>query len=146
MMPPRKDDVGFWSESQRNNYIVTDGPQAIYPRSQTGNQERLDQPPETNGYPDPAVLREERRKKKLIIKGMSKFNESPRGGLAFLQDKGIIESATDPECVASFLKSTTLASKKVLGEFISKRGNEAILDHFMDSFDFTDKRVDEARR
>lgn len=77
---------------------------------------------------------------------MSKFNESPRGGLAFLQDKGIIESATDPECVANFLKSTTLASKKVLGEFISKRGNEAILDHFMDSFDFIDKRVDEALR
>lgn len=92
------------------------------------------------------MLREERRKKKLIIKGMRKFNESPRGGPAFLQDKGIIESATDPECVANFLKSTTLASKKVLGEFISKRVNEAILDHFMDSFEFTDKRVDEALR
>lgn len=72
---------------------------------------------------------------------MSKFNESSRGGLAFLQDKGIIESATDRECVANLLKSTTLASKKVLGGFISKRGNEAILDHFMDSFDFTDKRA-----
>lgn len=108
--------------------------------------ERLDQSPETEGYPSPTALREQRRQKKLIIKGMNKFNESPRGGLAFLQDKGIIASATDPECVAHFLKSTTLVSKKVLGEFLSKRGNEAILDAFMDSFDFTDKRVDEALR
>ncbi|PSS02226.1 hypothetical protein BD289DRAFT_422197 [Coniella lustricola] len=108
--------------------------------------ERLDQPQQTEGYPDPSALREQRRRKRLIIKGMSKFNESPRGGLAFLQDKGIIESATDPECVAAFLKSTTLASKKVLGEFISKRGNEAILDAFLDSFDFNGKRVDEALR
>ncbi|KUI55096.1 hypothetical protein VP1G_02551 [Cytospora mali] len=108
--------------------------------------ERLDQSPTTEGYPDPADLRDQRRKKKLIIKGTSKFNESPRGGLAFLQDKGIIESATDPKCVAEFLRSTSLVSKKVLGDYLSKRGNEAILDVFMDSFDFTDKRVDEALR
>lgn len=108
--------------------------------------ERLDQPAQTEGYPDPTELREQRRKKKLIIKGMSKFNENPRGGLAFLQDKGIIESATDPQAVATFLKSTTLASKKVLGEYLSKRGNEEILDCFMNSFDFAEKRVDEALR
>lgn len=108
--------------------------------------ERLDQPTQSEGYPDSTALREQRRKKKLIIKGMSKFNENPRGGLAFLQDKGIIESATDPQSIATFLKSTTLASKKVLGEYLSKRGNEAILDCFMNSFDFAEKRVDEALR
>lgn len=108
--------------------------------------ERLDQPAATEGYPEPAFLREQRRKKKLIIKGMNKFNESPKGGLAFLQDKGVIASATDPECVAAFLRSTTLGSKKVMGEFLSKRGNEAILDAYIESFDFTDKRVDEALR
>lgn len=108
--------------------------------------ERLDQPAQTEGYPDPTALREQRRKKKLIIKGMNKFNESPKGGLAFLQDKGVIASATDPECVAAFLRSTTLGSKKVLGEFLSKRGNEAILDAYIDSFDFNEKRVDEALR
>lgn len=108
--------------------------------------ERLDQPDTAEGYPDPAVLREERRRKKLIIKGMSKFNENPRGGIAWLHEKGIIESATDPKIIASFLKSTTLASKRVLGEYLSKRGNEEILDAFMDSFDFTDNRVDEALR
>lgn len=108
--------------------------------------ERLDQPANIDAYPEPALLREERRRKKLIIKGMSKFNDNPRGGLAWLHEKGIIESATDPKCVASFLKSTTLVSKRVLGEYLSKRGNEEILDAFMDSFDFTDNRVDEALR
>ncbi|KAK4177000.1 hypothetical protein QBC36DRAFT_372703 [Triangularia setosa] len=108
--------------------------------------ERLDQTPETEGYPDPEVLREKRRRKKLIIKGANKFNENPKGGLAYLQEKGIIADARDPVCVAKFLAGTTRVNKKMLGEFLTKRGNEAILDAFMDQFDFSGKRVDEALR
>jgi brefeldin A-resistance guanine nucleotide exchange factor 1 len=108
--------------------------------------ERLDQTPETEGYPDPETLREQRRRKKLIIKGTSKFNESPKGGLAYLQDKGVIENSADPLCVVNFLKRTSRINKRVLGDFLSKKGNEAILDAFMDRFDFTGKRVDEALR
>ena len=108
--------------------------------------ERLDQTPETEGYPDPDMLRERRRRKKLIIKGTSKFNESPKGGLAYLQDKGVIENAADPLCVAKFLQGTSRLNKRVLGDFLSKKGNEAILDAFMGSYDFTGKRVDEALR
>ncbi|KAK0672673.1 hypothetical protein QBC41DRAFT_379451 [Cercophora samala] len=108
--------------------------------------ERLDQTPETEGYPDPEVLREKRRRKKLIIKGANKFNENPKGGLAYLQDKGIIADAKDPVCVAKFLAGTTRVNKKQLGEFLTKRGNEAILDAFMDQFDFSGKRADEALR
>ena len=108
--------------------------------------ERLDQTPETEGYPDPDMLRERRRRKKLIIKGTSKFNESPKGGLAYLQDKGVVENAADPLCVAKFLQGTSRLNKRVLGDFLSKKGNEAILDAFMGSYDFTGKRVDEALR
>ncbi|KAL2157477.1 hypothetical protein VTH06DRAFT_6028 [Thermothelomyces fergusii] len=108
--------------------------------------ERLDQAPKTEGYPDPAALRERRRRKKLIIKGTDKFNENPKGGLAYLQEKGIIEDAGDPICVARFLQGTSRINKKVLGEFLSKKGNEPILDAFIDRFDFTGKRVDEALR
>ncbi|KAH6856483.1 hypothetical protein B0I37DRAFT_396130 [Chaetomium sp. MPI-CAGE-AT-0009] len=108
--------------------------------------ERLDQTPEMDGYPDPAELREKRRRKKLIIKGTSKFNESPKGGLAYLQEKGVIEDAADPLCVATFLQGTSRVNKKMLGEFLSKKGNEAVLDAFMKQFDFTGKRVDEALR
>ncbi|KAK4448109.1 hypothetical protein QBC34DRAFT_408165 [Podospora aff. communis PSN243] len=108
--------------------------------------ERLEQPAVTEGYPDPEVLKERRRRKKLIIKGANKFNESPKGGLAYLQEKGIIADIKDPECVAKFLKGTSRVNKKALGEFLSKKGNEAILDAFMGQMDFTGKRVDEALR
>lgn len=108
--------------------------------------ERLDQTPEIEGYPDPEVLREKRRRKKLITKGMNKFNESPKGGLAYLQEKGLLRDCTDPVEVANFLGRTTRVDKKVLGDFLTKKGSEAILDAFMDQFDFTGKRVDEALR
>ena len=108
--------------------------------------ERLDQTPETDGHPDAEMLRERRQRKKLIIKGTSKFNENPKGGLAYLQEKGVIENAQDPVCVAKFLKGTSRINKKILGEFLSKKGNEAILDAFIDQIDFTGKRVDEALR
>ncbi|KXX77119.1 ARF guanine-nucleotide exchange factor 2 [Madurella mycetomatis] len=108
--------------------------------------ERLDQTPETGGYPDPETLRRRRERKKLIIKGTSKFNENPKGGLAYLQEKGVIKDAGDPVCVAKFLKGTSRINKKVLGDYLSKKGNEPVLNAFMDQFDFTGKRVDEALR
>jgi len=108
--------------------------------------ERLDQPSAREGYPDPDMLKERRRRKKLIIKGANKFNESPKGGLAYLQEKGIVEDVSDPECVARFLKGTSRVNKKMLGEYLSKKGNEPVLDAFMSLLDFTGKRVDEALR
>lgn len=107
---------------------------------------RLDLRPVYDGFPDPTKLREARMRKKIIIRGMNKFNESPKGGLALLQDKGIIDDAYNPLSVARFLKGTSRVSKKVLGEFISKKGSEEILTAFMDLFDFEGKRVDEALR
>ncbi|KAM6525423.1 GDP/GTP exchange factor for ARF, variant 2 [Fusarium falciforme] len=84
--------------------------------------------------------------KKIIIKGAGKFNEKPKAGLGYLEAQGIIENASDPVAVAKFLKGTSRINKKVLGDFLSKRGNEAILEAFLDSFDFSGKRVDEALR
>ncbi|KAL2878804.1 GDP/GTP exchange factor for ARF [Colletotrichum sp. CLE4] len=108
--------------------------------------ERLDEAPVVDGYPDATELRELRRKKKIIIKGTSKFNENPKGGLAYLEAQGIISDLKDPVAVAKFLKGTSRVSKKVLGEYLSKKGNEAVLEAFMSHFDFSEKRVDEALR
>lgn len=107
---------------------------------------RLDDTPITAGYPDRDKLREQRRRKKIIVKGMTKFNEKPKDGLAYLASQGIISRPDDAEEVARFLRGTTRVSKKVLGEFISKRGSEDMLDAFLDCFDFVGKRVDEALR
>lgn len=107
---------------------------------------RLELPPVYEGLPDPTRLRESRERKKVIIRGANKFNESPKGGLALLQDKGIIDDATNPLSIARFLKGTSRVSKKILGEFIAKKGNDEILSAFMDLLDFKGKRVDEALR
>lgn len=108
--------------------------------------ERLDDPPVAGALPDPAQLKHRRQRKKIIILGASKFNESPKSGLAYLEAQGIIEDTRDPVSVARFLKGTSRVSKKVLGDFLSKRGNESILDAFLDCFDFSGKRVDVALR
>jgi brefeldin A-resistance guanine nucleotide exchange factor 1 len=108
--------------------------------------DRLDDEPQTEGFPSAEALREQRARKKIIIRGAAKFNEKPKAGIAFLASQGIIADPDDPKCVAEFVKGTTRVDKKVLGEFISKKGNEAILSAFIDLFDFTGQRLDEALR
>lgn len=108
--------------------------------------ERLDDEPQFDGYPDRTKLREQRRRKKIIIQGAEKFNENPKAGLAYLQSQGIISDVKDAKSVAAFLKGTARISKKMFGEFISKKGNEAILEELMNSYNFDGKRVDEALR
>ncbi|OTB08889.1 hypothetical protein M426DRAFT_316915 [Hypoxylon sp. CI-4A] len=106
--------------------------------------DRLDDKPITDGLPDQASLREERRRKKMIVKGATKFNEKPKEGLGYLKEQGIIND--DPASAAKFLRSTSRISKAVLGEFLSKKGNDIYLEAFLDLFDFSGKRVDEAVR
>lgn len=96
------------------------------------------------GEPDPKQLNEQRRKKTTIIKGTDKFNKKPKDGLGYLQENGIIDGT--PASTAIFLKNTTRVSKLVLGDFLSKKGNEDFLGEFMNLFNFEGKRVDEAVR
>ncbi|KAL1798571.1 hypothetical protein ACET3X_002608 [Alternaria dauci] len=108
--------------------------------------DRLDDDPITEGYPSAESLRKQRALKAVIIRGATKFNEKPKAGIAYLASQGIIRDPDDPQCIAEFVKGTTRVDKKVLGEFISKKGNEAILSAFIDLFDFTGQRIDEALR
>ena len=108
--------------------------------------DRLGEEPVAQGYPDPDRLRSQRARKKVIIKGATKFNESPKAGIAYLASQGIIESPKDPRSVSGFLKGTARISKAVLGDYLSKKNNEHLLSSFLDLFDFDGKRVDEALR
>ncbi|WPH04611.1 Hypothetical protein R9X50_00750300 [Acrodontium crateriforme] len=108
--------------------------------------DRLEDEPVTVGLPSVDALRKQRERKKIIIRGATKFNESPNGGIAFLAEKGIIDDPNNARSVTAFLKGTTRIDKKILGEFISKKSNEEILSAFIDQFDFRGLRVDEALR
>ena len=108
--------------------------------------DRLDDEPITEGFSSAETLREQRTRKAMIIRGATKFNEKPKAGIAYLASQGIIRDPDDPKCIAEFIKGTTRVDKKVLGEFISKKGNEAVLNAFISLFDFTGQRLDEALR
>lgn len=108
--------------------------------------DRLEEEPMTEGYPSAEYLREQRARKATIIRGATKFNEKPKAGIAYLASQGIIKDPDDPKCIAEFVKGTTRVDKKVLGEFISKKGSEGILNAFISLFDFTGQRLDEALR
>lgn len=102
--------------------------------------------PPAPGVPAPDALRHQRRTKQTIIHGAQKFNEDPKAGIAYLAARGVIPDPDDPAGVAQFLHGTSRVSKKVLGEFLSKRSNEALLDAFVDRFDFAGKTVVDALR
>lgn len=108
--------------------------------------DRLDDEPVTENLPSADQLREQRARKTVIIQGATKFNNNPKAGIAFLASQGVIKDPDDPAQIAEFVRGTTRVDKKVLGEFIAKRGNDAILSAFMNEFDFRGLRVDEALR
>ncbi|KAL8868851.1 MAG: hypothetical protein Q9174_004711, partial [Haloplaca sp. 1 TL-2023] len=102
--------------------------------------------PRFEGYPDREKLRERRARKRVVIRGATRFNENPKSGIAYLASQGIIDDPDNPHSIASFLRGTTRISKSVLGDFLSKKANDRLLRAFMDLFNFTNKRVDEALR
>ncbi|KAJ5690269.1 hypothetical protein N7462_004661 [Penicillium macrosclerotiorum] len=108
--------------------------------------DRLDDDPVQGDYPPQERLRSQRKTKKIIIKGAQMFNENPKAGIAWLAEHGVIEDANNPVLVARFLKGTGRLSKKVLGDFISKRDNEELLGAFVDLLDFSGRSVVEALR
>ncbi|KAK9464683.1 hypothetical protein V1512DRAFT_267671 [Lipomyces arxii] len=104
--------------------------------------DRLEMEPQAESrHPPVSELLDRRNKKQIVIQGASKFNDNPKKGIQFLADNGIIDS-TSPQSIATFLRQTSRVSKKLLGEYLAKPSNKEILDCFIDSFDFTDKRID----
>ncbi|KAF9437726.1 GDP/GTP exchange factor for ARF [Entomortierella beljakovae] len=87
-----------------------------------------------------------RQQKEILVKGALKFDENPKAGLAYLEAHNMISSLNDPAGVASFLKSSTRLSKRLLGEFLAKPANSEILKAFIQLFNFQGKRFDESLR
>ncbi|XP_019949096.2 Golgi-specific brefeldin A-resistance guanine nucleotide exchange factor 1 isoform X6 [Paralichthys olivaceus] len=96
--------------------------------------------------PDSQELMEIRTKKKLLITGTEQFNQKPKKGIQFLQEKGLLSSPMDNNQVAQWLRENPRLDKKMIGEFISDRKNMDLLDSFVNTFTFQGLRIDEALR
>uniref|UniRef100_A0A671UH38 Golgi-specific brefeldin A-resistance guanine nucleotide exchange factor 1 n=1 Tax=Sparus aurata TaxID=8175 RepID=A0A671UH38_SPAAU len=96
--------------------------------------------------PDSQELMEIRTKKKLLITGTEQFNQKPKKGIQFLQDRGLLSNPMDNNQVAQWLRENPRLDKKMIGEYISDRKNMELLDSFVNTFAFQGLRIDEALR
>ena len=89
-----------------------------------------------------------KNKKRILSQGTELFNQRPEKGILFLQENGILNLTLDPLEIAHFLRESPGLDKKMIGEYISKKKNveSRILEVFVNSFDFTDTRIDKALR
>ncbi|XP_041737475.2 Golgi-specific brefeldin A-resistance guanine nucleotide exchange factor 1 isoform X2 [Coregonus clupeaformis] len=96
--------------------------------------------------PDSQELLDIRSKKKLLNSGTEQFNQKPKKGIQFLQEKGLLSSPMDNNEVAQWLRENPRLDKKQIGEFISDRKHMELLDSFVNTFTFRGLRIDEALR
>ncbi|KAM5271961.1 Golgi-specific brefeldin A-resistance guanine nucleotide exchange factor 1 isoform 14-T14 [Ctenodactylus gundi] len=96
--------------------------------------------------PDPRELVEIKNKKKLLITGTEQFNQKPKKGIQFLQEKGLLTIPMDNIEVAQWLRENPRLDKKMIGEFVSDRKNIDLLESFVSTFSFQGLRLDEALR
>ncbi|XP_054838203.1 Golgi-specific brefeldin A-resistance guanine nucleotide exchange factor 1 isoform X2 [Eublepharis macularius] len=85
-------------------------------------------------------------KKKLLINGSEQFNQKPKKGIQFLQEKNLLATPMDNNEVAKWLRENPRLDKKMIGEFVSDRKNVDLLESFVGTFSFPGLRLDEALR
>ncbi|XP_068183227.1 Golgi-specific brefeldin A-resistance guanine nucleotide exchange factor 1 isoform X2 [Antennarius striatus] len=111
-------------------------------------EKRLPKKPQrfSSCLPESQELMEIRTKKKLLITGTEQFNQKPKKGIQFLQEKGLLSNPMDNNQVAQWLRENPRLDKKMIGEYISDRKNMELLDSFVNTFAFQGLRIDEALR
>eukprot|EP00076_Gallus_gallus_P022539 XP_015143944.1 Golgi-specific brefeldin A-resistance guanine nucleotide exchange factor 1 isoform X1 [Gallus gallus] len=96
--------------------------------------------------PSPQELMHIKNKKKLLITGTEQFNQKPKKGIQFLQEKNLLATPINNNEVARWLRENPRLDKKMIGEFVSDRKNIDLLESFVGTFSFQGLRLDEALR
>ncbi|NXD69278.1 GBF1 factor, partial [Eolophus roseicapillus] len=96
--------------------------------------------------PNPQELMQIKNKKKLLITGTEQFNQKPKKGIQFLQEKNLLATPINNNEVAKWLRENPRLDKKMIGEFVSDRKNIDLLESFVGTFSFQGLRLDEALR
>ncbi|KAJ2490305.1 GDP/GTP exchange factor for ARF [Coemansia sp. RSA 2050] len=94
-------------------------------------------------------LEDRKKHKETMMHAAKLFNEKPKDGIAYLQRVGSLASDNGSEMtiqLAQFLRETPTINKKLLGEFIAKPSNLEVLQAYIQQFDFSGRRLDEALR
>uniref|UniRef100_A0A8C5WLS2 Golgi-specific brefeldin A-resistance guanine nucleotide exchange factor 1 n=1 Tax=Leptobrachium leishanense TaxID=445787 RepID=A0A8C5WLS2_9ANUR len=100
----------------------------------------------SSSLPTVQELTEIKIKKKLLITGTEQFNQKPKKGIQFLQEKNLLATPMDNNEVAQWLRENPRLDKKTIGEFVSDRKNMDLLESFVGTFLFQGLRLDEALR
>ncbi|WFD00040.1 GDP/GTP exchange factor for ARF [Malassezia yamatoensis] len=90
-----------------------------------------------------------RARKQRLAAGAAAFNAKPKEGIAFLEREKMIDTSSEEvraKTLAQFLKASSLVDKRLLGDYISRPENVAVLCAFLDLFDFQGTDVAEAMR
>lgn len=114
-----------------------------------GVNERIKQLPEGHDLNSIAVHNfiKDKDMKTSFIKCTDTFNVKPKEGVKQLAEKGFIKDASNTDLVALFFfERSGRLNKKTLGEYIARPENVEILKAFINRFDFSGLRPDEALR
>ncbi|KAJ1932838.1 GDP/GTP exchange factor for ARF, partial [Linderina macrospora] len=96
-----------------------------------------------------AQLQDRKMHKETMSRAAHLFNEKPKDGIAYLQKVGVLPPDNSTEMaqqLARFLRETPTLDKKLLGEFLAKPSNLEVLQSYIQQFDFSGRRLDEALR
>jgi brefeldin A-resistance guanine nucleotide exchange factor 1 len=73
-----------------------------------------------------------KEQKQILLEGASRFNDSPKKGIKYLKEQGVIVEDEN-----GFLMATPKLNKKSLGEYLGRPDNIPLLQRFMRQFDFS---------
>ncbi|KAK0421394.1 hypothetical protein QR680_015210 [Steinernema hermaphroditum] len=102
--------------------------------------------PVSESIPSMADVIERKKKKRVISEATEKFNQSPKSGIEFLKERGILKAPLDPANVATWLRSNPRLDKRSIADYICSRKNAEVLKHFVKSFPFENTRLDVSLR
>ncbi|TKR64527.1 hypothetical protein L596_025041 [Steinernema carpocapsae] len=113
---------------------------------QAQNQVRPNRMPVSEAIPSMKDVIERKKKKRIVSEATEKFNQSPKHGIEFLKERGILMNPLDALDVASWLRGNPRLDKNRIADYICSRKHADVLEHFVKSFPFESTRLDVALR
>ncbi|KAL6725184.1 hypothetical protein Aduo_007256 [Ancylostoma duodenale] len=98
----------------------------------------------SHSMPSMEQVIDQKKRKKLIADGTELFNQSPKKGIEFLREKGLL--GADAASVVNWLRTNPQLDKKKIADYICSRKHADVLEAFVRSFPFENTRLDDALR